>query len=381
MFVTRKIRVLHFAGVINQNDFVDSIVRSLNPSLFEVFVCTFNSNVNIAKPEYHTLGIPHFVLNVFSRRDYLSAVRALIGIVKKYKIDILHSHLFDEAFIASTVALFLPNLKFVLGRHYSDEIYITAKGLQQKKSLFVEAIANTRANAIVVPSTFIEELLFKQGVSKKKIFRLPYGFFFQEKKYQQPLPEDVSSVQQEFNIEASSFVITNIGRHYFLKGQDDLLRAFSLHTKEFAKSKLLMVGDGPMHTELKMLAKTLKIEKNVIFTGWRKDARSIISASSVVVQPTLTEAFPQIMVETMALGKPLVITNVSGPCDQIIHGVNGYLVPKRDTQAIADTLKHIRNNEKAAMEVGLKGKEHVKNNLDIMTVIKGYEDLYIKLIT
>jgi glycosyltransferase involved in cell wall biosynthesis len=374
-----KIRVLHFAELVNKNDFVDSIVRSLDKSIFEVYVCTYTKRVNIASPEYEEIGIEHIALDISSRTEYPVAILKLIKIIKQKEIDILHTHLFDEAFIGAIVRSFIPKLKFVLGRHYSDELYQTAKGLQLKKSLSLEFVANSKADRIIAASSFIKNLLIKQNVNEEKICRINYGFDFSSERYLPASLQQNTITRQELGIDNEQFVIANVGRHYFLKGQVFLIEAFAEFSKVVPNCCLLMIGDGPERSKLQNLADKLSVKEKVIFTGWRKDGSKLISASNVVVHPTLTEAFPQIMIETMALSKLLVITNVSGPCDQVKHLETGYIIEKKSAESIYNSLIWAYNEPNKAEEIGRAARNYVLSNLDVKDVVKDYELVYQNL--
>ncbi|MCV5959949.1 glycosyltransferase, partial [Escherichia coli] len=79
----------------------------------------------------------------------------------------------------------------------------------------------------------------------------------------------------------------------------------------------LLVGEGPERQNLERQIKELALEGNVILAGWRRDALTIMAAADAVVQSTLQEAFSQVMCEAMWMGKPLVMTDVSGAADVI----------------------------------------------------------------
>lgn len=377
--MAKKIKVLHLASLINRNDFVDSLVSSFNTGVFDISVATFTDKANIMEPGYAERGIKHHVLNIRGRKQYIAATRKILSILKREKIDILHTHMFDEAFLGAIIKLVYPKIQFVLGRHYSDEIYLTATGWRRKRSLAVENFANRMADRIIAVSSFIETLLKKQRVPPGKIFRANYGFDFTQPKYQPPNAEESRKLRYDLHLE-HNFICLNVGRHYFLKRQDLLILAFESIAKDHADARLLLVGDGPWNSFLKEMVAERKLEEKVLFLGWRKDVSQLIGMADVVVQPTMTEAFPQIMVETMAIGTPLIISNVSGSCDQVHHLKTGYLVTPGDLEQLKEALLFVHHNPALIKEMAGNGKAYVQNNLSISDVIKDYEKLYKSLL-
>ena len=190
----------------------------------------------------------------------------------------------------------------------------------------------------------------------------------------------MQDIRESFGLE-SCFVIGNFARHTWYKGQDYLLRAFAQFVRDFPDARLLMVGDGPYHRELRLLAGELSVDHQVVFTGWQRDARRLMSAVDVIVHPTLHESFCQVMVEAMTKAKPLVITNVAGPCDQVQHLRTGFIIPMRDSDAIYDALRWLRKHPEEARQLGKQGREYVLQELDIRRVIPRYETCYKETIT
>jgi len=380
--------VLHFAGTINRYDFIDTVLRFADARRFRMMACTFTAHSNIEDPQYDRDGIPHFILGIRRRRsDYPKAIARLARILRRERVDILHTHHYDEALIGGLAARLAGVPAVVVGRHYHDEIYLLANGLKRRVLLALEGWVNRRARAIVVPSTPIRTLLVeRQGVPAEKVHVIPYGFDFAADRYRPPAPDEVQAIRRELGLEGC-FVVGNFARHHRLKGQEYLLRAFARFVREFPDSRLLMVGDGPHHESLRALARELGLidsqsgvrnspSAGVVFTGWRRDARRLMAAVDVVAHPTLLDSFPQVMVEAMALGKPLITTPAAGPADQVRHMETGLIVPMHDDQALYEALVWVRNHKEEACQIGQRAQAYVRSELDIRSVIHRYEGIY-----
>jgi len=157
-----------------------------------------------------------------------------------------------------------------------------------------------------------------------------------------------------------------------------LLKAFRSFVVKYPSARLLMVGDGPHRNVLENYVADFSLRDFVIFLGWRKDGHSLMNAMDVIVHPTLQEAFPQTMIEVMALGLPLLICPVSGATDVIKHKVNGISIPFKSSIAIERYLELVYHDRGFAEEMGRQAELQALN-YDIKNMISVYESIYNEL--
>jgi L-malate glycosyltransferase len=376
----RKIVVLHFARIVSKNDFVDSIVSNLDPEKFKVLVCTLRDEYITEPPEYDKRQITCVNLKINNELDYFNITRKLIKVIDEYKVEVLHTHLWHEALVGTFVKILRPKVKFIIGRHYSDEIYLNNRGLRLKSMIMVEKFRVSKCEKIIAASTFVKNILLKQGTPEKKIAYLTYGFTFSHPRYQPLPPEENKKTREELGVKENELFFINVGRLYHLKGQDKLLHAFARLVKEYPNVKLVIVGGGPEEDSLKKLCKGLGLEEWVIFTGRRADAHRLINASDVVVHPTYTELFSQLMIEAMALEKLLIISRVSAVEDQIKNYGTGIIITPGSVDELYDAMKYAIENPEKRIQIGKDARVYVLENLNIEKVIKGYEKLYTEVL-
>lgn len=373
---TNKIRVLHFTKVINRNDFIDVIVRYANPEQFEMYAAAWQDESNIEYHRYPDEGIPFYNLDIKAGLfGFLKGAWRLHKLLRKHRIDILHTHHYYESVVGWLACLLYKKTKLVFGRHYHNEFYLTASGLKLKFYLWVEGLVNRFSSAIVVPSKVIKELIEEQGINGKKIKVVHYAFDFSQSKYKVLSPE----VRQEKRTALGwndSYVVGNFARHHPIKGQQYLLEAFEKFSTQVPDAKLVMIGDGTLRESLEQWVAARKLQEKVVFLGWRKDGSLLMNLCDVIVHPTLQEAFPQTMIEVMVLKVPLVITPVSGAVDVIKDEENGYLVPVQSSEAILEKLIAVHDNSQKSREVGEEACAFVKRNLSIEKIIPQYENVY-----
>jgi glycosyltransferase involved in cell wall biosynthesis len=369
------IRVLQFADVINRFDFIDTLVHYADPAEFEMSVCVRTEEHNISAPDYGS-ETKYKLLPGNSRRDAFQTACKLSGILKDWKIDILHAHHFDQMVIGWLATKLYPATRLVLGRHYSDSIYRNQNKLKRSALLALERKINTQATRIIVPSRMIADILTnRQGVKPEKIDIVYYGFV--PEKYAAVDPDAIRDLRREFDMDGR-FVIGNFSRLHEEKGHRYLLEAIGAIKNEIPNLLALIVGEGTERQDLEAQITNLGLVNNVRLLGWRKDAMTIMSSVDAVVQSSLQEAFSQVVCETMWLCKPLLVTDVSGASDIIDNGVNGLIVKKGDADALARGIRSLASDGNLREQLGRNGRRFVMENLTIDKMIRYYEDSFRK---
>jgi glycosyltransferase involved in cell wall biosynthesis len=372
------IRVLQFADRINRFDFIDTIVRWADPRRFVVGVCVRDGVSNIVDPGYGE-GVPKWVLNGAARREVPRAAVQLAGVLKRWRADVVHAHHYDQAVIGWLATRLYPKARLIVGRHYSDSIYRSSSGIKRRALLAIEQAVNRAASRIVVPSTLIRDILtLRQGIDPRKVEVIYYGF--NPEKYTRIDPAEVARLRRELGMEGH-FVIGNISRLHEEKGHRFLFEALAGLRGRRPDLRLLLVGEGPERPALEQRVRELGLGDVVRFLGFRHDAIPLMAAVDAVVQPTLQEAFSQVMVEALWLGKPLVITDVSGATDILRDGDNGLLVPRGDVAALAAAIGRVAADRELRLRLSERGQEFVRKNLAIEGLVRRYEACYEHVLT
>jgi len=371
----KKIRVLHFTEVINRYDFIDVIIRFSDPNRFNMQAATYTLQSNIENPLYKGQNIAHHSLQIkWGYIGFVKGVWKLAKLIRAERIDILHTHHYYEAVMGRLACWLNPGCRHVVGRHYHNDLYLTTHGLKLRLYLSVERLVNMFSAAIISPSTHINELLVRQQVPRSKVWFIPYGFDFSASRYKPISDEQKRKLRLEMG-GGAGFLIGNFSRHHPIKGQVDLLSAFKSFSSKHSDVCLLMVGDGPYRSVLEKYVEDNDLGGKVKFLGWRKDGHTLMNAMDVIVHATLQEAFPQTMIEVMALGIPLLICPVSGASDVIQHELNGILIPFNSPQSIEFYLEKFYTDRTWARDLGSRARTHV-SRYEIKNIIPLYERVY-----
>lgn len=167
--------------------------------------------------------------------------------------------------------------------------------------------------------------------------------------------------------------IVTVARLAEKKGVEYAIRAVAKLAKSKTNLNYTIVGDGPLKESLQQLIKELNVDKIVTLVGWKQQQEviEIINNSDIMLAPSVTtqdgdkEGIPVALMETMAMGLPIISTNHSGIPELIENGVTGFLVPERDVDALAEKLNYLVENPQVWEKMGRAGRAFVEDFYNI----------------
>jgi glycosyltransferase involved in cell wall biosynthesis len=161
---------------------------------------------------------------------------------------------------------------------------------------------------------------------------------------------EAQTLRSRFGIANDESLILAVGRLSKEKAHIDLLAAFSrlLESNPEIKSRLMIVGDGPERGRLKAAADSFGCKGRVIFAGQVNDVWPFYSAADVFVLPSHSEGSPNVLLEAMAAGIPIVATEVGGVPEMVEHNQSAMLVPANDPTALAAAIARILGDQNLA---------------------------------
>jgi glycosyltransferase involved in cell wall biosynthesis len=169
------------------------------------------------------------------------------------------------------------------------------------------------------------------------------------------------------------------GHLYLLKALRDLIRTFP-------KIMLWIVGKEPEQSteryaeQLYQYVEQMNLEHHVRFWGFQKDIPNILAQLDILLLPSLQEPFGKIVVEAMAMGKPVIASKVGGVPEIVVDGKTGILVPPRDPEAIQRALEHLIHKKETRIQMGLEGQKRVKRFFNIQRTVRHTEQIYEQLL-
>ncbi len=171
-------------------------------------------------------------------------------------------------------------------------------------------------------------------------------------------------------------VVVSMGRLVYQKGFDILLRAFR-KVRDGRKAKLLVLGDGEKKEELISLAQSLDLQDDVVFLGMQVNPFQFILGAEVFCLASRYEGLGNVILEAMALGLPVVVTDCpSGPAEIVENGKYGILAPMENADAIADALIRVLSDDK--LREGLSELSLIRaKDFDLEASLKQWEEIIL----
>ena len=321
-------------------------------------------------PEFEQAGIPVHCLDMKGLFD-VSVLFKLVRLLRKEHIDILHMHL-PFAAIIGRVAAILAGVKI---RISSEHDLVRRYHPVTRMGSILTYPLNTAT--IAVSGAVARSIKKSKMVRSRSIHVVHNGIDLQNI---DRLETEPKKIRQSLGISDDHLIVGNVAhirpKH---KGHQYLIEAAKIVTNRMSKVSFVIVGreqhQGDQLT-LEKQAQQLGIRNNVVFTGFRQDALSLITAFDVFVLPSIWEAFGIVLLEAMALGKPIIASRVDGIPEVIEDGKNGFLVEPRNPQQLAEKIIKLLQNQELREQLGQSGIRRVRDNFDIKQKVTQTERIY-----
>ncbi|HKZ57693.1 MAG TPA: glycosyltransferase [Thermodesulfovibrionales bacterium] len=369
-----KINILHIyqnskIGGVQQQ--LLSLLKAYSRERFNPIFCCLGPKEEIGK-EIEETKIEFIPLNKLRyNRFSLGIVLELYRLMKKKQIHVVRTHRYRSN-LYGRLAAFLAGVPVIIASVHDN--YRTDK--RPKRRIMNRILSKITDKIVAVSEDVKEDIIRYDSINPSKIDVIPNGIdverFNPEK--------NTTDIRKEFSLEDDDIVIGFIGRIVPAKGLKYLLNALPYLKKEFKSIKLLIVGEGSLVEELKERAKKNNIFDNILFTGRRRDIPEILASINIFVMPSIAEGLPNALLEAMAMGKPIVTTEVGGIPEIVKNGFNGLLVPPRDTLSLSKAIKELISNDRLAAKLGQAARDLVHDNLSIKAIAQKWQSLYLSIL-
>ncbi|MDP2863383.1 MAG: glycosyltransferase family 4 protein [Desulfobacterales bacterium] len=298
------------------------------------------------------LTIPGLVRRIAPFYDFKTFF-ALIKILRYERPDIVHTHT-SKAGILGRWAAYFAGVPVIIHTPHGHVFWGYFGRLKTAFYIILEKITAFITDKIIA--------LTEQEKNDHLHFRIASGDKFSVvhsgiklDKFSN-LSADPAAMRRKLGISEGDLVVGTTGRLTPVKGHRHLIEAAGNIVDARPNTTFVFLGDGELSDELKNMASKLGLKEKVKFPGWRPDVAEVMSAFDLFVLPSLNEGMGRVLVEAMALGKPVVASNVGGIPDLVIHNHNGLLVPPADVEGLVKSINIFLHDPKKRKEMGDRGK-------------------------
>jgi glycosyltransferase involved in cell wall biosynthesis len=307
----------------------------------------------------------------FLRYD-VPKIRSFIRVIRENGIDLVHTHSDLNSGKPEIVAAWITGIPCISHNHTFNKLTYFDILFSHFVDCFIYISSEVAKHHIAQGKPRHKGTVIHNGVDIGR-FRQSY---------------DPETVRQEFNINPGESLVGIVGRIDYWKGHEFFLEAMAEVSRlTCGWVKGMIIGDfeksahfhrNPQYFKrLLSLTKSLGLESEIIFTEFRSDVPRLIAALNIVVHASsLPEPFGLVVIEGMAAGKPVIATAAGGILDIIQDGVNGVLVPCKDSKAIAKAILQILSDPNSAKQMGLAARERVTEKYSIRNFLAAVQKLY-----
>lgn len=319
--------------------------------------------------------IPELVRNISLINDFIAFLK-IYRVLRKEKFDIVHIHT-SKAGLLGRLAAKLARTPIIIHTPHGHVFFGYFGSFKTKMFILLEKLASCLTDKIVaLTNGEKEDYLAYKVARKEKLAVISSGVDLN--RYKEPSSEEKKNFKKELGVLENSLVVGTVGRLVPVKGPESLIEASKIIVSKYPDTYFLFVGDGPLRQSLEMKAIQIGVKKNIIFLGWRDDVSKIISIFDIFVLPSLNEGMGRVLVEAMALQKPIVASRVGGIPDLVSHGKNGFLVPPKNPMKLAKYIMILLEDQGKRETMGLAGQETI-SNFSKEKMIEDTEKLYEEL--
>jgi L-malate glycosyltransferase len=344
------------------------IARGLNPQRFASIVCCIQDRGELAA-QLDAAGIPvHALGRMRTKRFDWGAIRALVRLMREQRIDLVHSHLYHANLYGRLAARFaqVPAIATVHNTYVRRKFH---------RELLNRWLAGASARLIAVSEDVRSDLMKYDRIPAQKIAVIPNGI-------------DVGRVdtaltrgeaRERLGLAEETIALGCVARLEEQKGHRFLLEALRMLNDPrhgAPRFRALLVGDGRLRAELEQRAGALGVAEWTQFLGTRHDVPEILKALDLCVMPSLWEGLSVAMLEAMAAGLPLVISDVSGVSQVIGDNRYGLKVPAGDARALADAIAGLAADPARRRALGAAARERVLARFSAQAMLASLSRLY-----
>jgi len=362
--------VLHAMQVAGAEVLVAETVRRLRGRIEPTIFCL--DSVGPLGEQMLAEGCPVVNLQRKPGRDYRVALR-MAREIRERGISVVHAHQYSPFFYAALAKLVSRQaFRLILtehGRHYPDVVSPVRRGLNR---IVLDRLAD-EVNAVCAFSA--RALSRNDGFAGRRVEIIENGIDIERYRTQ----PDRNLLRDRLGLARDRRYVAMVARFHPVKDHAMLLRAFAHVAAARRGVDLLLAGDGPERSALEAQARNAGIDGRVQFLGVRRDVPDILQAVDLFTLTSVSEAASLTLLEAMAAGLPVVVTDVGGNPEIVRHGVDGLLVPRGDDAAEAEAIMQLLDHPHQARAMGEAGRIRVDEHYRLDRTIQRYYRLYRQL--
>jgi glycosyltransferase involved in cell wall biosynthesis len=377
--VSKKINILYIIDYFHRTGGTErhlaQLVQHLPVDIFNCNIVVFDLGPNVLIDSIRASGVPVIHLPVAREYTPKAFVRAweLSKIIKMKQIDIVQTfHQKSDTYAAVIAKLSGARHMISSKRDIGD--------LKKRWHVFLNRrLKFLFERFIVVADAVADVIVTKEGIDRSLITKIYNGVDAME--LSPPKREDVVRERSRLGFSEEDFVVGMVAGFRPEKNHEIFFEGALRAMAAIPSLKILAVGGGPLLEEFRNRYAKESDESKVVFAGDVGDVARYLKAMDVgCLIPGKNEGFSNSVLEKMAMGLPLIVTNVGGNAEAVIDQQNGLVIPPGDAHAFCQALIEIYSDPAKRLEMGRRSRQLVEEKFTLQRMCKNHEMLYLSLL-
>lgn len=360
----RVVEVLATGTNGGAQEHVFNLVSRIDRDRYDVSVVSLSPGSSVRKLQRAGIGVV-----VFDEPDDAVAVGILTAHLLNTCPDVVHNHMYRAEVVGTKAALALERLgmrrPYVVSTVHSSRV----RSLADREEL--RRLTPHMDRLVAVSKAIVAKIAEERG-DAAPVELIYNGVDLSRYDHQEPC----CTLREEYGLPPDAKLVGVVARLEPEKGHPTLLAAWPEVVRRCPQAYLLVVGEGSQRDALEARASELGIADHVVFTGRRDDVPAVTAALDVAVLPSYREAQGLVILEAMALGRPVVASNVGGIPEVIDDGVSGLLVPPGDPAALAAAIVRLLTDHPYADLLARRGHDLVHERFCVELMVQAIEKIY-----
>lgn len=352
-----------------------NLLFHLNKERFNPFLLVFDLKENPLVQKIREAHIPIFHIPVgrYYTFNALKKAFSLSHIIKRKQIDIVQSYHFKSDFYGVLVSK-LSGVKSIISskRDTGD--------LKKKIQFFLHRFSNNYINHYIFVADAVRGIVMQREHINSSNFTVIYNGV-DSKRFHPANRKAFFDTREKFGFSKSDFIVGTVAWLRPEKSYGIFFEAIEQLNEKISELKVVVVGGGDLLEYFKEDTRKRGIKDKVFFVGSTDDVRPYLRMMDVAcLVPGQNEGFSNSIIEKMAMGLPLIVTDVGGNREAVFDGHNGLVIPPRDVSALSHAILDLYLNPDKRRAMGHQSRQRVKEYFTIDKIVKQHENLYESLL-
>ncbi len=361
---------VNYLGVGGAEQQLLELVRGIDKARFKPIVVSLYPG-GALEPELKQIpGAELISVNRKGKHDFWVMTRVL-SLLRQNEIDIIQPFLTPATFFGllpalinrTAVKIMTERGGFRSGSKLGFRLYQKAEDFLARFGVL--PVANSEAG---------KSYLISRGINPARIKVIYNGINLERLT---PDQTKVTQIQHQLRLPPDGTVVGMTASFSPDKDHATFIQGAKIIHQAMPQTRFALLGDGPLRPNIEDLVRELGLEQFVTFFGTQRDIASYLSCYDIAcLCADSSEGCSNVILESMALGKPVVATDGGGNTEVVEHANTGLLVPMHDPEAFADAVLTCLRQPEWSRDVGLRAREMVLNRFSLARMVRDYEQLY-----